>query len=238
MRLGSKTKNERVAQHNLNKWERESKPKGLDQKIGRQYASMKRTEEEITKIMYQIQLPEVTWEVAEQFLRLHYPNHAGTFREPPSWIMEIFRQAREDENENGVWTHVSNGREVSQDSRISGIYGFWKNGRDIEFIQTSSPSTKPENERGDGARVAFFREHGFHDQIPPVPSEGRSLDCLTKDVDDVWSMSLTERKCLTELWETEMRELAHDSNLTRYENLRARHKHACNNLEDLNDEVS
>jgi hypothetical protein len=238
IRLGSRTKNERVAQYSLNKLERDSRPEDLGRKIGREYAGMKSVEKNITKIMNRIQLPSVTWEVAERFLRSHYPNHANSFLEPPSWIMEVFQQVIEDENKHGVWTRVSKGREVSEDSQISGIYGFWKNGRDIEFIQALSPSMKPENERGDDPQVAFFDKHGFPGQIPPVPSECRSLECLTTDVNDVWSMSQTERKCLKELWEDEIRQQAFDSNLAEYEALRARYMNVCSDFENMNDEVS
>jgi hypothetical protein len=240
VRLGTKTKHDRIAQYTLNRLERASSPEVLGRKIGREFACVKKTESEITRILNQIQLPEVTWEVAESFLGSHYPNHVGSFREPPSWIREVFREVLEDENEKGRWTRISKGREVSEDSQISGIYRFWKDGHDIEVLVTSSPPTKPEDERGDnpGPRVAFFGRHSFSDQTPPVPSECRSLECLTNEVNDVWSMSLPERKCLAELWEKEMRQLAFYSNLAKYQNLRTWYKHACSGFDNAKDEVS
>ena len=240
VRLGTKTKHERIARYTLNRLERASSPGVQGRKIGREFACVKNMEDEIARIMNQIQLPEATWEIVESFLRSHYPNQVSSFRGPPSWIIEVFREVLKDENEKGRWTQISKGREVYRSSQIYGIYGFWKDGRDIEFLLTSSPPTEPEDERGDdpGPRVAFFAKHGFVDQIPPVPSECRSLECLTNDVNDVWSMSLPERKCLAELWEKEMRHLAFYSNLDKYQNLRIWYKNACSGFDNVKNEVS
>ena len=237
VRLGSRTKNERIARYSLHKREQNAGLRYMKRQMGREFACMKGAERDITRIMNQIQHPRLTWEVVEGFLDSHYPKHAGPFQHPPSWIVEVFRQAIEDEDKNGTWTLISGGKEASQDSQISGIYGFWKNGRDIEFIQTPSTS-KTEGKDGDDPRIALFHEHGFRGQLPPVPSECRSLERLTKDVNDVWSMSLTERRCLTELWEKEMHQSAYDSNLAEFGRLRLHYEDNCKSYECMRDEVS
>ena len=241
VRCGSRTTDERIEQYSLYKLEQLSNRGELDRPIRREYAVMKQAEAEMMRIMNRIQLPGLTWEDAERFLDFHYPQHADSFRGPPFWIKELIRRIAEDEIENGEWTRVpQKGKKASQDAEIAGVYGFWKNGRDIEFIQPrQSSSKKAAGKKGNNAdpRVAFFNELGFEGQIPPVPSRSRSFEQLT-GVYDVWSMSVPERQCLAELWEDDMRKIAYESLLADFSQQRKQYKDACKVYEDIQDEVS
>ena len=240
VRLGSRTTDERIEQYSLFKLEQLSGRGDLDRPIRREYATMKGVEEQMTRIMNRIQLPGLTWEDAEKFLDFHYPQHADSFRGPPFWIAEVLRRTTEDEITNGGWTQVSKGKKSSKDAEISGVYGFWKNGRDFEFTQPR-PSTSKKSagkKRTDSdPRVVFFNELGFEGRIPPIPSRDRSLEHLT-GVYNVWSMSIPERQRLSESWEDEMRKIAYDSLLTEFDQLRKQYKAACKVYEDIQDEVS
>jgi hypothetical protein len=237
VRLGSRATDERIAEYSLNKLEQLAGHGELDRPRRRQYAILKEVEEQMTGIMNQIQLPQLTPEDAERYLDFHYPQHADSLREPPFWIAELFRMATEDENENGEWIEVSRGKKSAQNQEIKGIYGFWKSGRDIEFIQP--PPTSPETEGKEKAdpRQAFFKNLGFSGMIPQIPSRQRLLEHLVTS-DQVWSMSLSERKCLAESWEEEMCRMAYDSNLEEFDILKQRYKDACQTYEDVQDEVS
>jgi len=79
-------------------------------------------------------------------------------------------KATEDENENGEWTEVSRNKKSAQDTEIKGIYGFWKSGRDIEFIQPLPASPKTKGKKKLDPRQAFFDELGFFGMIPQIPS--------------------------------------------------------------------
>ena len=238
VRLGSRTTDEHIAQYSLHKLEQLSGRGDLDRPMRREYAILKKVEEDITRIMNQIQLPQLTWEDAERFLDFHYPQHADSFREPPYWIAEVFRRATEDENENGEWTQVSKGKKVAKDPEITGIYGFWKSGRDIEFIQPPSESSRLGADSHADSRLAFFNELGFSGNIPSIPSGRRRLERLVESSYNVWSMSLYERKCLAQSWEEDMRKIAYDSNLQEFDLLKERYKDACKVYEDVQDEVS
>jgi hypothetical protein len=209
----------------------------LDRPRRRQYAILKGVEEHMTSIMNKIQLPQLTSEHAEAYLDYHYPQHADSLHEPPFWIAELFRKATEDENENGEWIEVSRGNKPTQDTEIKGIYGFWKSGRDIEFIQPPPASSNTEGTKKMDLRQAFFDELGFLGMIPPIPSDQRPLERLVTG-DSVWSMSLSERRCLAESWEDEMRMIAFDSNLDEFDRLKQQYKDACRVYEDVQDEVS
>lgn len=237
VRLGARATDERIAQYSLNKLEQLAGHGELDRPRRRQYAILKGVEEHITNIMNKIQLPQLTPEYAETYLDFHYPQHADSLREPPFWIAELFRKATEDEMENGEWIEVSRSKKSAQDTEIKGIYGFWKSGRDIEFIQPPPSSPKAKGKKKMDPRQAFFEELGFFGMIPQIPSSQRPLERLVTG-DSVWSMSLSERRCLAESWEDEMRRMAYESNLEEFDRLKQQYKDECRVYEDVQDEVS
>lgn len=240
VRLGSRTTDPRIEAYSLYKLEQVSGRGELDRPLRREYAAMKRLEEDMTRITNRIQLPTLTWKDAENYLDFHYPHHADSLRGPPFWIAELFRRNEEDEIENGEWTQVpQKGKKVNQDAEIAGVYGHWKNGRDIEFILPRPPQKKAADEEGTNTdpRAVFFNELGYGGRIPPVPSGSRSLQQLT-GVENVWSTSLLERQRLAESWEADMRKIAYDSLLAEFDQLRERYKDACKAFEEIQDEVS
>ena len=234
MRLGSRTTDEHIAQYSLHRLEQDSGRGDLDRTTKREFAVLKKVEEEMTCIMNKIQLPQLTWEYTERFLEDYYPEHAESLIYPPFWIAEVFRRVTEDENEYGQWIEVptSSNKRAIQNPEITGIYGFWKSGRDLEFIQLPSGS------RATDPRQALFDELGLSGKIPPVPSGRRPLNRLIESDGNVWSMSLPERKCLAQSWEDKMRKIAYDSNVEEFSLLKERYKHACKVYEDVQDEVS
>ena len=237
MRLGSRVTDERIAGFSLNNLEQLAEHHGLNRPRKRQYAILKEVEEHMTYIMNKIQHPRLTSEDVEEYLGLHYLQQADSLRGPPLWISEIFRRSMEDENENGEWIEVSRGKKSIQDLETKGIYGFWKSGRDIEFIQPPSGLLGTWGQDAEDPRQAFFDELGFAGKIPQIPSGKRPLKRLVLS-DSVWSMSLSERKCLAKSWEDEMRRIAYESNLNGFEHLRRQYKDACQTYEDVQDEVS
>ena len=238
VRLGSRTTDERIAEHSLYKLEQLAKHGDLDRPRRREYFNLKRVEEDMTRIMNQIQLPELTWQDAEKFLDFQYPQHADSLREPPFWIAEVFRRTTEDEKENGEWKKVFKGKKAAQDPEITGIYDFWKNGVDIEFIQSPSTSSDPKGNGSVDTRQAFFDELGFSGKMPSIPSGLRSLRRLLESTDNVWSMSFSERKSLAQSWEEDMRKIAYASNQDEFNLLKEQYQDACKQYEDVHDEVS
>jgi hypothetical protein len=51
-------------------------------------------------------------------------------------------------------------------------------------------------------------------------------------------MSLSERKCLAESWEEDMRKIAYESNLAEFDHIKRKYKDACKTYENVQDEVS
>jgi hypothetical protein len=237
VRLGARATDERISQYSLNKLEQLAGHNELDRPRRRQYAILKKAEEHMLSIMNKIQLPQLTSGHAEAYLDFHYPRHADSLREPPFWIAELFRKATEDENEHGEWIEVSKRGKPAQDTEIKGIYGFWKSGRDIEFIQPSLVTPSDPESEAMNPQQAFFNELGFLGMIPQIPSSHRPFERLLAG-DNVWAMSLSERSRLAESWEDEMRRLAYESNMDEFEQLKLQYKDACRVYEDVQDEVS
>jgi hypothetical protein len=236
IRLGSRTKDERIAQYSLHKLEQLSRCRDLNWQKRRERRTLQQVEEDMTRILNRIQRPHLTWEHAKRYLDFHYPQHADSLRDSPFWIAELFQWVTEDENENGEWIEVSSGwgKQATQGPQIAGIYGFWKNGRDLAFIQ---PLGGAGHEMAD-PRQAFFNDLGFFGQMPPVPSGRRPLERLIESTGSVWSMSLSERQCLARSWEDDMRKIAYESNIEEFVHLKEQYKDACGVYEDVQDEVS
>lgn len=221
----------------------------LDRPIKRQYAIMKKLEEEMGRVMDSIQLPKLTWDKLSQYLNIHYPEHADSLESPPFWISALFNHDKEEEETNGEWTTAGKKKEKIDDEVSRTLYGFWRKARDLAFVspplETSKKGKKKQKQEQDNsplgvsvdpAVTAFFASLGFGTQLPPVPTTTRRIEVLL-DSSNVWSMSVDERNRLAAEWEQRMRQLAYTSNLQHYEQLRSDYKEACKEYNDARDEV-
>ncbi|GAV98679.1 protein [Lentinula edodes] len=137
VRLGSRSSNERIAEYTLDKLEKTfSEKQALDRTVGREYASLKKLEEQMKTILDRIQIPEVTFDGITEHLRKSYPSQSEWIHGPPFWIAQLFESLHTPTHESGQWTQVSHKKRRSEDKQIAEtIYGFWKLGQDLEFIR-------------------------------------------------------------------------------------------------------
>ena len=247
VRLGARSSDERIAEYTLDKLEKMGGPSDmLSRPMKRQYAEMKGIEEQMQKVMESIQLPTLTWETIESYLLIHFPEHAESLQQPPFWVTALTERLWAEEEAHGDWATVGKGKKI--DNHLSRtFYGFWKACTDIDFIKPLPiPATKNKKKRGkqpqqasssthDPQVIAFFESLGF-DTLPPVPSTARPISELLT-AERVWQMSPSERRALTTEWERRIRELAYNSHLDQYEDLRARYQEACQEYNDMRDEV-
>ncbi|KAI0043384.1 hypothetical protein FA95DRAFT_405685 [Auriscalpium vulgare] len=245
VRLGSRASDERIAEYSLDKLERLAQQTDLSRAKRREYGAMRKLEEDMTQLMESIQLPRMTWAKIEEFLDIHHLAELASLQDPPYWISELYQSVTKDEEEHGEWTEVASKKQkkAKEADVVDGIYGFWKLGKDIEFIEprpapvvtavTAEHTAEPEKD----PRTVFFESLGFEDGMPPVPSLQRTTDELIYDVANVWSMSRDERRRLSEYWEEEIRAMAYSTNLAEFESLRADYKKACKRYNEVNDEA-
>ncbi|KAI1789230.1 hypothetical protein LXA43DRAFT_1155066 [Ganoderma leucocontextum] len=255
VRLGTRSSDERIAEYTLDKLEKLAAASTLDRSMRRQYAKMKELEERMTKTMTSIRLPLLNWDAIEQYLDIHYPEHAEFIRTPPFWIVELASQKWDEEEEEGEFQKVERKgkNKKTVDSTVSRtMYGIWRAGVDVDFIQQkppAPPSAAPQ--KGKQKQVApvdaqpqslladpnaFFAALGFAGMIPPVPSKNRPLNDLLRDP-NVWQMSLLERTRLAADWEWKIRSLAYLSQLDHYKSLKEEYKEACQEHDDMRDEI-
>jgi len=150
VRLGSRSSDERISEYMLTKLERLATAPTLDRSMKRQYGVMKRLEETLTQTMTSIRLPQLSWDEIEKYLDIHYPEHADRFREPPFWTARLFEMKQEEEENSGGFTQVTyrkKGMSMVQSSISKTIYGFWRQGFDLEFVQ-QKPSMPLTEQKG------------------------------------------------------------------------------------------
>ncbi|EED83477.1 predicted protein [Postia placenta Mad-698-R] len=245
VRLGSRSSDDRIAEFTLDKLEKiVGGSDMMNRPIKRQYAIMKKLEEDMMTVMASIQLPELGWDDVRKYLSIHHTDLAESFETPPFWIVELREKIAKEEEADGEWETA--GKKKKSDKKLARtIYGYWRDGQDLQFISPPSQPPVKGNQKAqpraalplvDPTVLEFFSSLGFN-SLPPVPTTSRSLKQLL-DSDSVWSMSVGERRRLSEDLEQNIRRLAYMSNLQEYERLRTEYKEACREYNDARDEVS
>lgn len=237
VRLGSRSSDERIAEYTLDKLEKIAGRNNLNRSIGRQYGVMKALEEEMSKVMQSIQEPTLSASDIQNYLEIHYPEHADSLFAPPFWVQALTERHWMDEEEHGEWKTAGEERKAQAENSLARtMYGFWKDCIDIQYItpQVLTPGQPPQVSP---AIQELFFELGYGTNLPPVPMTTRSSDTLL-NIPAMWSMSPLERTMLANAWEDVMRTLAYDTNLEQYERLRTSYRDACKEWQDIRDEVS
>ncbi|KAI0667327.1 hypothetical protein C8Q78DRAFT_404096 [Trametes maxima] len=244
VRLGTRSTDERISQYMLDKLEKIAEASNLDRSFKRQYAIMKKLEEGMSRVMTSIRLPLLSWEKIEEYLDIHYPEHADSFRAPPFWIVELSSLMWAEEDQLGEWIDTKskkkgkNNEKVPVDDSISRtLYGFWRYGKDLQFLQTQatpSPNSDPDHGSLLLDPAVFFATLGFTG-LPALPSTNRPLTSLLV-YENVWQMSQTERTRLADDWERKIRANAYTSQLQHYNATREEYREACKDYEDMKDE--
>ena len=236
VRLGSRSSDERISEYTLDKLERMAGRTSLNRSIGRQYGVMKDLEEQMSKVMASIQEPWLSAEEIEKYLEIHYPEHAESLTLPPYWIQELAQRHWQDVEEHGEWETVGKeGKAQAKVQQSQSMYAFWRDSMDVQYIvpQVLNPGEPPQLRP---EVLELFFELGYGDQMPPIPISQRPLDTLL-DGTSMWSMSFGERAELSAAWEEEVRALAYTTNLEEYEKLRQEYRQACQEYNDIRDEV-
>jgi hypothetical protein len=236
----------------------------MNRQLGREYAIKKKLEEEMRKVMQDIQIPEPSEDQIKEYLQMDWEEHLSMMYEPPFWIAEYASRLWESEGGEGEWKVQGKKGKGKEQSHLMArtYYGLWKRGLDIAFIQPPQPHfvtvelskkqkkkqggqnvqssvlvppTQEEQEKYQKRMLEFFWNLGYGDSVPPVPSNRPFVQL--QESPTVWMMSLEERQRLAEYWEEEMRRFAYDRHLEEYERLRVRYDEACEKYEAVSDEV-
>ena len=265
VRLGSRSTDERIAEYSLRNLEKTVTDASMSRQIGREFAIKKKIEEQMRRVMEDIQIPEPSEDQIKEYLQMDWGEHLSMMYDPPFWIAEYAAHLWESETEGdeGEWKIQGKKGKGKEQTHLMArtYYGLWRRGLDIAFVQPPQPrsvelSKKQRKQKQGGQNVQvrtvppsqedqenyqkrmlkFFSELGFGNSVPPVPTGNRPFVQL-QESPAVWGMSLGERQRLVEHWEEEMRRLAYEDHLGEYERLREEYEEACEKYEAVSDEV-
>jgi hypothetical protein len=145
VRLGSRSTDERIAEYSLRNLEKTFTDASMTRQIGREYAIKKKIEEEMGKVMTDIQIPEPSEDQIKEYLQTSWAEHLSAMYDPPFWIAEYANRLWESETKEGDWKRVDKKGKGKGESHLMArtYYGLWKRGLDIAFIQPPQPQLAP-----------------------------------------------------------------------------------------------
>jgi hypothetical protein len=114
----------------------------LNNTFGQLHRALKGVEEDLKKVIHGILKMTVESQEIMRYLEFQYPEELDQLCNPPEWI-SVAKAVSADDDSDGVWRRVGErGRTEAMDDSM---YAYWKNGRDLEFLQLCSvPPEKPE----------------------------------------------------------------------------------------------
>ncbi|KAG8955990.1 hypothetical protein FRC04_006439 [Tulasnella sp. 424] len=260
IRLGSRSNDETVAQYTLDTIMRTRPQTQADKSAGREYGKMMDTKEKMSALMAKVVAVRPDEEDIRNHLQHSYPRQFSSLFSPPLWIEQHYEESKDwktaSKKGSKQLTRVefwTGGKDISfikpppADASGSDLQG----ARGTQNARMKSrpryDALRDENDDDDTVddapseaqdwltlMTAHFAQLNLN-SIPQIPVTNRPLDQLLK-VNDVWSMSTSERQRLHTHWVNEVRELARDPQKAEFDRLKARHSEARTAWSDIKDQ--
>lgn len=201
VRLGSRSKDERVSKFGLEELER-VQADTRNRRSNSAYWEVKEVSKELDLLMHKIKGDRVDERKREIFMELYYGDHLEAILYPPMWVSEAYRW----DIEEGFTTV---GKKADQ---YRSLYDYWEEGSDIAFLQgiiraRSDPKfQEPEFSPNLPAEDPYEAQQKYFEQFTPleVPNGDRPLDELL-NTPKPWEMSIAERKKLSKAFNDKSR---------------------------------
>ncbi|KAF8748917.1 P-loop containing nucleoside triphosphate hydrolase protein [Rhizoctonia solani] len=234
IRLGSRSAvDERLASFSLDEAEKISTKSRLDRNINAAYREMRAAEAEMSGLMQKITerrfrrntwrivfCPDGEWEtVGKTEQDLSVINYWATGRD-----LQFLEGPKEDKPQNK--------QKQKSDGGSSNKFGALADGGSSKKGKASSSGLAAQHQ---AFLLDFLSQHGLH-QVPAIPRTARPLEALKEDP-MVWSMSLTERNTLYDIWYATASESIRESQIEDFENLRKKHAAARQSFEEIKEQV-
>jgi hypothetical protein len=139
VRLGSRSADERISQYSIENLEMVAGKSRLNKSFNGQYRALKGVEEQLRELIGKYVKTTLDSDEIIQYLEVQYPEELDQLNNPPPYV-SILRAAAWDD---GTWQVAGAGgrAKVIDDNSI---YGYWRKGRDLEFLQScKNPSPAP-----------------------------------------------------------------------------------------------
>lgn len=262
-RLGSRSADERIASYSLEAMERTGGNRMHGRNIFQIRRNMRDIEDEFAEVVGTLNGSSVDSEDLLMWLDLHHPGQSQELTNPPKWV-DLLRSERHGWKSA---TSRRKGKQAKSSTGFNETeYGFWLNGLDLDFLEPpvvpgghagpgegDVPANRFEilgidggDDGGDESlsQEAKYRENLYdwftsHElpDVPDPPTSDRSLDILIYD-DDVWDMSRSERRKLSQHWESSARAFGFESHVEDFKDLKRKHAELQQQLNAYNSEVS
>ena len=177
VRLGSRSTDERIGEYSLRNLERAFADVSMNRQLGREFACKKKIEEQMVRVMEDIQIPEPSEDQIKEYLQANWEQHLLMMYEPPFWITEYASRLWEPEPDaGGEWKTQGKKGKGKEESQLMArtYYGLWKRGLDIAFIQPPQPrfiTAEPPKKRGKKKKQGGGEEAQLGTMIPPTLGE-------------------------------------------------------------------
>lgn len=182
VRLGSRSADERISVYSLEAMEKVAGQSRLDRAFGRNFRALKEVEDEVKKLLNDFLKIPVDSQQIVTYLEVQYPEHYEHTTQPPPWIPTIKSVSSAD----GEWKRA--GKKGKNDIFDDSMYSYWKNGRDLDFLEfgindVASPNQvlsdnvpsansfsalEVADEESDDDEEQIAEEDNLRDEPPPV----------------------------------------------------------------------
>ncbi|KAG8980485.1 hypothetical protein FRC05_006118 [Tulasnella sp. 425] len=261
IRLGSRSDDETVAQYTLETVMRTRPRTKADKSASREYAKMMDTQEKMSALMAKVVSQRPDEQDFRNHLHLSYPLQYSSLLSPPSWIEQLYKESEDWQTASKegprrrtkvdfweVGEDISfikpppadasesdlQGARGTQNARMKSRPGYGVLRMDESDDDDTVDDAPSESQDWLTLMTAHFAQLSLN-SIPQIPVTNRPLDQLLK-VNDVWSMSTSERQRLHTHWVNEIRELARDPQKAEFDRLKTRHSEARTAWSDITDQ--
>jgi hypothetical protein len=126
VRLGSRSSDDQISPYSIENLER-NLPRDVISRtsINKAFKTMKTNEDQLRRILGELQGEHVSEEDREAYMEVHQPEHQDELCHPPLWI-DLLK-----EEEQG-WTTVDGN---AQEPTFSSYYHYWESGKDIIWLE-------------------------------------------------------------------------------------------------------
>ncbi|KAG2153743.1 uncharacterized protein EDB93DRAFT_1134566 [Suillus bovinus] len=138
VRLGSRSADERISQYSIETLEKVNQESRLDRTFSSKRRELKEIQERIRNLMFKVLKDDLESDSTEvvKYISVLHPEHSGYLAAPPMWIRNIksLFSGGDDDNDAGEWQQQ--GRRKKTFVKDMSFYAFWRDGSDLEFIET------------------------------------------------------------------------------------------------------
>ncbi|KAI0930201.1 hypothetical protein AcV5_006978 [Taiwanofungus camphoratus] len=138
VRLGSRSADERISQFSIENMEKVAGKSRLHRSSASYRHALRDVEDEIKKLMKEFMKTRVDSDEIAEYMEIHFPSHFDFLTSPPSWVQTLYSFVTTDSGQ-GSWRVA--GKNRRDEELDESLYAFWKEGRDLEFLEAAESST-------------------------------------------------------------------------------------------------